>query len=464
MVQQQAVQPFHIPPELIDKYGISGPRYTSYPTAPIWQGIDRRTQTTWLERLKSTNRPLSFYIHIPFCRSRCTYCGCNTHVTRNQAQSAVYVDHLVREIESLGSFLDNSREIRQLHFGGGTPTFLLDREFERILSTIRSHFRFESDAEIAIEVDPRSTRPNQLSFLYENGFNRISLGVQDFDPTVQNAINRIQSESLTLDHLESARSLGFKGINFDLIYGLPCQTRDSFCKTLDSVIQMRPDRLAVYNFGYLPERMIHQRKIDPATLPDRETRLTLILESISRFTASGYEYIGMDHFALPEDELSIAMNNRTLNRNFMGYTPKTDVDLLGVGMTAISETEHFFLQNEKQLKSYQEHVKTSGLSACRGVLLSLDDLMRKWVIRRIICHFYLSFIEFQSEFNTTFKACFQSEMEKLQELAADGLLVITPNHIQITDIGKVFVRNICMLFDAYLNQENSPKVKYSNTV
>ena len=463
-MQKHIDKDFRIQPALVDKYGISGPRYTSYPTAPIWHDIDRATQKDWFSALKNSQRPLSFYIHIPFCRSRCYYCGCNTHVTRNQLQSADYVKRLIHEIKSLRTFLEGGKQIRQLHFGGGTPTFLQDNEFEDLLETIKSCFDFEPDAEIAIEVDPRSTRPNQLSFLYEQGFNRLSLGVQDFDTTVQSAIHRIQSEALTNEHLQSARSLGFKGINFDLIYGLPFQTLDSFKKTLDSVIQMKPDRLAVYNFGYLPERMIHQRKIDEASLPDKQTRLSLIFEAISRFTDAGYEYIGMDHFALPDDELSIAMNNRTLNRNFMGYTPKTDVDLLGIGMSAISETEHFFLQNEKKIKPYQEQVDKSGLAACKGMMLSRDDLMRKWVIRRIICHFYLSFTEFEAEFKTPFDACFETEVSSLKKMEEDGLLTIKPDHIEISETGKVFVRNICMLFDAYINNDNAPRVKYSNTV
>ncbi len=464
MAQKQNITDFRIPPDLVEKYGISGPRYTSYPTAPIWNDIDRVTQLEWLKDLKKSQRPLSFYIHIPFCRSRCYYCGCNTHVTRNQSQSAIYVEHLVREIRTIKKFLNDGKQIRQLHFGGGTPTFLQDREFEKIFKTIRSCFEFEPDAEVAIEVDPRSTRPNQLAFLHKQGFNRLSLGVQDFNERVQTAIHRIQSEEITFEHLQTARSFGFKGINFDLIYGLPFQTLESFKKTLDSVIQMKPDRLAVYNFGYLPNRMIHQRKIDTESLPDKQTRLSLIFEAINRFTDAGYEYIGMDHFALPEDELSVAMRNRTLNRNFMGYTPKTDVDLLGIGMSAISETECFFLQNEKKINPYQEQVDKSGLAACKGILLSRDDLMRKWVIRRIICHFYLSFSEFSVEFNQSFDTCFKSELAQLKKLEADGLLTINSDHIVVSDTGKVFVRNICMLFDAYINKENSPKVRYSNTV
>ncbi len=455
---------FRITPELVNKYGVSGPRYTSYPTAPIWHDIDQSVQLNWLNDIESSPRPLSFYLHIPFCRSRCYYCGCNTLVTRKQSQSATYVEHLVKEINHIGKILQSGKQIRQLHFGGGTPTFLLDEEFEQLLETIQSNFAFETDAEIAIEIDPRTTRPDQLKFLSEKGFNRLSLGVQDFDNTVQTAINRIQSEEITFEHLQLARSLGFKGINFDLIYGLPFQTQDSFNRTLASVIKMKPDRLAIYNFGYLPNRMRHQKKIDPETLPDKETRLSLAFETITQLTDAGYEYIGMDHFALPDDELSIAMRNRTLNRNFMGYTPKSNVDLLGIGMTAISEIGPYFLQNEKRIKTYQEHINETGLAACRGMALSQDDLMRKWTIQRIICHFYLSYAEFKAEFESEFAVCFPSEMTQLVGFQEDGLIELKEDHLRITDTGKVFVRNICMLFDAYINKDNTPKVQYSNTV
>lgn len=455
---------FRINPDLVDRYGISGPRYTSYPTAPIWHDIDRSTQLQWLAELNTSQRALSFYIHIPFCRSRCYYCGCNTLVTRKQSQSETYVEHLLKELKQIRRNLKPGRQIRQLHFGGGTPTFILDEEFEQLLNTIQSNFSFETDAEIAIEIDPRASRPNQLKFLSELGFNRMSLGVQDFDKTVQTAVNRIQSEEETFEHLQTARSLGVKGINFDLIYGLPFQTLDSFCKTLASVIRMRPDRLAVYNFGYLPERMRHQKKIDPQTLPNKETRLALVFETIHQLTDAGYEYIGMDHFALPDDELSVAMRNRTLNRNFMGYTPKSNVDLLGIGMTAISEIGPYFLQNEKRIKSYQEQIDETGLAACRGMALSREDQMRKWTIQRIICHFYLSYSEFNAEFDSDFTTCFQSELKQLVSFQEDGLLELKDDHLVVTETGKIFVRNICMLFDTYLNKDDMPKVRYSNTV
>jgi oxygen-independent coproporphyrinogen III oxidase len=455
---------YDIPAELIAKYAVIGPRYTSYPTAPSWRTLDSSEQSAWIDDEKDSLRPLALYFHIPFCRERCFYCGCNVHVTRRQSRSAVYVDHLLKEMESLRDRFPEKRRIRQLHFGGGTPNFLLDVEFEAIWKAITENFTFEPEAEAAIEIDPVSTRPNQLAFLRELGFNRLSLGVQDFDERVQQAINRLQSRELTRSQLEQARSLGFQGINFDLIYGLPYQTVESFSQTLETVITMRPDRLAVYNFGYLPERMPHQRKIKPETLPDTATKLALLQLSIQRLTEAGYRYIGMDHFALPNDELAIALDQKRLYRNFMGYTPKSGVDLYGIGMTAISEFGPYFVQNAKTLDDYQRQVAKNGLAGCRGMRLSRDDLMRKWTIIRLICHFQLSFSDFQRQFRTDFQTYFDKELQDLRSLEIDGLLEIHPNRLAVVGHGQILVRNICMVFDAYLNRAGVPPVRYSKTI
>ncbi|MCP4753440.1 MAG: oxygen-independent coproporphyrinogen III oxidase [Proteobacteria bacterium] len=455
---------YHIPEPLIRKYAVIGPRYTSYPTAPMWSEIDRSTQEKWLLQAQTSKRPLAFYIHIPFCRERCYYCGCNVFVTRRQEQSAEYVTYLLKELDRLKTLQNGNRKIRQLHFGGGTPTFLLDEEFRLIMNKIGSIFEFEDDAEIAIEIDPCTLRPKQLEFLRELGVNRLSLGVQDFDEKVQKAVNRIQSREITSDLLRLAKKLGIEGINFDLIYGLPCQTLESFQRTLDSVIKMRPDRLAVYNFGYLPQRMPHQRKIDPQALPDEKTKLSILFETIRLFAEAGYRYIGMDHFALPEDELSLAQNGRTLYRNFMGYTAKSGVDLMGIGMTAISEFGPYFLQNEKKMKSYKEQIDDDGLAGCRGLELSRDDQIRKWTILRLICHFYLSFEEFKNEFEIDFRDYFQEEMAQLGDLQNDGLLELNADHLVVVNHGKILVRNICMVFDAYLKNKDIPSVRYSKTI
>ncbi len=453
-----------IPEELIRKYAVIGPRYTSYPTAPMWHEIDRSTQMDWYTKTRKSRSPLSIYVHIPFCRERCTYCGCNVIVTRQQKQSGDYTNYLLKELDRLGEFSSGNREIRQLHFGGGTPNFLLNEEFKLIMDKVDAIFAFEKDAEIGIEIDPSSTRPHQLEFLRSMGVNRLSLGVQDFDEKVQEAVNRHQSKETTAEHLRLARKIGIKGINFDLIYGLPFQTAESFKQTLDSVIEMRPDRLAVYNFGYLPKRMPHQRKIDPQTLPDEKTKLAILFRTIGQLTASGYVYIGMDHFATPEDELSIALKNRSLHRNFMGYSPKSGVDLFGIGLTSISEFDRYFLQNEKTLKRYKTEVASTGLAGCRGMALSEDDQIRKWTILRLICHFHLSFSEFEKEFKIPFKDYFQNETNQLNDLQEDGLLEFNEDNITVINIGKILVRNICMVFDAYLKQKDVPEIRYSKTI
>ena len=453
-----------IPEALIKKYSMSGPRYTSYPTAPMWKEINEEQQVNWLTSNKESKRPVSLYVHIPFCWERCTYCGCNVLVTKQQWRSDNYVDFLLKEIDHLSTYISKDRKIRQLHFGGGTPTFLLDHEFEKILQKIRSYFEFETNAEIAIEVDPCSTRENQLEFLAGLGFNRMSLGVQDFDLKVQEAVNRVQSRDVTQSHLERAKKNGFKGVNFDLIYGLPFQTVESFNHTIDTVIEMKPDRLALYNFAYLPAQMPHQRKIDFESLPDEDTKLEILFLAIEKFSASGYNYIGMDHFALEQDELSIAQKNRTLYRNFMGYTPKSGVDLFGIGASSIAEFGPYFIQNEKKVKEYQGRVEENGISGSKGLELSEDDLIRKWTITRLICHFYLSFDEFKQEFGKEFNEYFKNELNRLEEFQQDGLLELSSIHIQILDFGKILVRNICMIFDAYLEKEDVPKIQYSRTI
>jgi len=455
---------FHIPEHLISKYGVIGPRYTSYPTAPLWQDIDLNTQKQWHQLACESQRPLSIYIHIPFCRERCYYCGCNVYVTKQQSQSAQYVSFLLKELESIQDLQNGNRKIRQLHFGGGTPNFLLNEEFELIFDKIKAIFPFEDNAEIAIEVNPGTITTDQLDYMGKLGINRLSLGVQDFNPKVQKAINRIQTPEITQKVLDHARQIGFKGINFDLIYGLPFQTAESFEKTINRVIQMNPDRLAIYNFGYLPERMPHQRNIDPDTLPNEKTKLSIFLNTIQSLTENGYNYIGMDHFAKPDDELSIAQKNRTLYRNFMGYTAKSGVDLVGIGVTSISEHDQFFLQNEKKLKAYKNLIDLSGFAGNRGIKLSRDDQIRKWTILRIICHFFVSFDEFEKAFNVPFKEYFVKELKDLEDLKTDGLLNIFDTHIEVIDHGKILVRNICMVFDAYLKKENVPKIRYSKTI
>ncbi len=450
--------------DLIEKYATSGPRYTSYPTAPNWVEIKVRDQLDWYGSAKDSQRPISLYFHIPFCEERCSYCGCNTMLTRSQDKVSAYVEYLLKELEALAKQGIKGRPLRQMHFGGGTPTYLLNEDFDLILGKVRELFPFEENAEIAIEVDPSFTRPGQLKHLAKLGFNRISLGLQDFDPKVQEAVNRIQSEEITYDHLVQAKALGFTGVNFDLIYGLPHQTLESFTKTIHRVIEMRPDRLALYNFAYLPKLLPHQKGIKEADLPGEKEKVDIFFRAIKLFTEAGYEYIGMDHFALATDELALAQKERRLYRNFMGYSPKSGVDLFGIGITSIGETENFFVQNEKDINTYMRKVNMLGLSGARGIKLSEEDRIRKWTIIRLICHFYVSFAEFTTEFGQDFKDYFKEELAGLKEMVADGLLEVHGDHILILDPGKILIRNICMVFDAYLKGEKGAKAQFSKTI
>ena len=454
----------HIPEHLIKKYAKNGPRYTSYPTAPNWQDITVEDQIAWYEGEKQTNKPLSLYFHIPFCEVRCAYCGCNTMLTRSQDKVSAYVEYLLKELDSLAGYDLKGRPVRQLHFGGGTPTYLLNEDFDLIIGKIKEHFHFEENAELAIEVDPSFTRPGQLEHLAGLGFNRISLGVQDFDPKVQEAVNRIQSEEVTYDHLTKAKELGFTGVNFDLIYGLPFQTLESFTVTLKRVIEMRPDRLALYNFAFLPKQLPHQKIIRQEDLPDEKEKLAIFFKAIELFTEAGYHYLGMDHFALETDELTKAQKERKLYRNFMGYSPKSGVDLYGVGITSIGETDRFFVQNDKEINSYMRKVNMTGLTGARGILLSDDDRIRKWTILRLICHFYVSFAEFKDAFGKDFKDYYADELAELPEMQEDGLLEVHDDHILILDPGKLLVRNICMVFDAYLKENAGAQVQFSKTL
>ncbi|MDH5561727.1 MAG: oxygen-independent coproporphyrinogen III oxidase, partial [Deltaproteobacteria bacterium] len=415
---------YQIPENLIKKYAVIGPRYTSYPTAPMWKTIDPEIHGKWLEEVKGNDKPKSIYIHIPFCKERCLYCGCNTTVTRKQTDATEYVEFILKELDHLGELQDKKPKLRQLHFGGGTPTYLLDEEFEAIMRKIKSYFEFDSNIEIAIEVDPCSTRPGQLEFLGSLGFNRISLGVQDLNEKVQIAVNRVQSAEITFEHLKKAKELGFKGVNFDLIYGLPYQTLDSFKQTLKQVIEMKPDRLALYNFAHLPKQIPHQRKIKPETLPCEKEKLAILFHAINDFTEAGYNYIGMDHFALKEDELSLAQNDRTLYRNFMGYSPKSGVDLIGIGASSISEFDDYFIQNEKDIGIYANNIDRLKLAGSKGLNLSQDDKIRKWTIIKLICHFYLSFSEFERQFGIPFKTYFETELIELEKLEKDRLVEV----------------------------------------
>jgi len=456
-----------IPIDLLRKYDRPGPRYTSYPTAPIWNaevGSDAYRKTLKAASAH-TDKPLAIYCHIPFCRKRCFYCGCNTYVSNSQSRADEYLDRLIREIETVAGLLGKRRTVSQLHFGGGTPTFLDIAGLDKIIGAFEKHFAFTDNSEKSIEIDPRVTTVEQLEFLVSRGFNRASLGVQDFDPSVQEAAGRIQPEAKVKEIYDHCRRLGFKGINFDLIYGLPNQTVEGFAATIDKVIAMRPDRVAVYSFAYLPNLKTHQRLISPDALPSTEIKYHLFAQSIEKFTAAGYRQIGMDHFALPEDELSLAQGDGRLHRNFMGYTVQTAEDMIGIGMSAIGYVENAFFQNHSKLDEYKQTVDDSGLAVYRGMKLSHDDLVRQYVIASLMCNFRLRFEELRKRFDVDYHEYFPQQEKDLAPFIDDGFMTASDMGLDITPLGRTFVRNIAMTFDAYLDfPQEGKRPTYSRTI
>ena len=442
-------------PDLIRRYDKAGPRYTSYPTAV--QFHTGFTEVDYRRAADATNaerpqRPLSLYIHLPFCDTVCFYCACNKIVTKNRARAAPYLERLHREIVLQGQLFTRGRVVEQLHWGGGTPTFISHEEMHALMAATRKYFRLREDdgGEYSIEVDPREIRKGTLPLLRKLGFNRLSMGVQDFDAAVQRAVNRIQDEAQTLAVLAEARALGFRSINMDLIYGLPQQTVSSFARTLDKIIAAAPDRLSVFNYAHLPEMFKTQRQIDTVALPSPATKLDILQLSIERLTAAGYLYIGMDHFARPEDELAIAQRNGTLYRNFQGYSTHADCDLIGLGVTSIGMVGNTYSQNHKTLADYSAATAAQSLAIWRGVALDKDDELRRAVITQLICHFELDPRPLEKRFGITFSEYFATELAELEAMAQDGLLRIERGTIGVEPAGKLLVRNICMVFDKYL--------------
>ncbi len=457
----------------LERYNTSGPRYTSYPTAPMWrddfgagafEGAIRRTnQPDAPER----SLPVSLYVHLPFCESRCLFCGCNVVITQQREQAEKYLGYLFREIEHGASLMAASggeaRPVVQFHWGGGTPTYLSPEQIERLFSFQKARFHLVPDAEIAIEVDPRVTSDEQLVVLRELGFNRISLGVQDFQPTVQEAIHRIQPEAMTAEMVARCRELGYGGINFDLIYGLPHQTEASFDQTLDSVIALDPDRIALYNFAYVPWISPHQKAIPQGTLPTGPVKFRIFSNAIRRLLDAGYVYVGMDHFAKPTDELYIAQQEGTLHRNFMGYTTKAGCELYGFGVSAISGLDAYYAQNEKKLSRYYEAVEAGRLPTMRGYALSRDDQIRRAAILDILCNGRLDLPRLSGQFGIDAHRYFAQALEQLQPMADDGVLVPDARGFRLTPLGRIFSRNVAMPFDAYLKRDDQ-KPLYSKTL
>ncbi|MFN2308578.1 MAG: oxygen-independent coproporphyrinogen III oxidase [Gammaproteobacteria bacterium] len=448
-------QTLEFDPELIRRYDASGPRYTSYPTAV--QFTEAFTAARYRELAQASNAgdnpaPLSLYFHIPFCDTVCFYCACNKIITKNRKRAAPYLDQLFREIEMQGALIDRSRPVDQLHWGGGTPTFISHAQMRALMRVTGEHFQLRNDdsGEYSIEVDPREADVETVALLRELGFNRLSLGVQDFDPAVQKAVNRIQSEQETWAVLEAARHEGFKSVSVDLIYGLPRQSRDSFGATLDKVIAAGPDRLSVFNYAHLPQLFKTQRQIDAALLPSAEEKLAILGLTIEKLTTAGYLYIGMDHFARPDDELAVAQREGTLYRNFQGYSTHADCDLVAMGATAISKVGHSYSQNLKNLEDYAARIDAGELAVFRGVELDADDLLRREVITRLICNFELDFAAIETGFGIDFETYFSPSLESLEPFVADGLVAHADRRLRVLPRGRLLIRNICMQFDRYL--------------
>lgn len=453
---KQDMHSVRIDPELIRRYDATGPRYTSYPTAV--QFHERFTEEDYRKAASASNAaggPLSLYFHLPFCNTVCYYCACNKVVTKDRTRAAPYLDRLAREIEIQSALFDDSRTVDQLHWGGGTPTFISHDEMRALMEQTRRHFSLRDDdrGEYSLEVDPREIRPGTLELLRELGFNRLSMGVQDFDPRVQEAVNRIQPRPQTLEVLERARTLGFRSINMDLIYGLPFQTVATFSNTLQQVIAASPDRLSVFNYAHLPERFKPQRRIRAEDLPPPSAKLEILKTTIKMLTDAGYVYIGMDHFARPDDELAVAQRDGSLTRNFQGYSTHGECDLVAMGITAIGRVANTYSQNARTLDEYHASIDSGHLPIVRGLELSADDQIRRAVINRLICHFRLEYADIDQEFGIRFSEYFGPELETLATMAGDGLLHVDAHRIQVLPVGKLLIRNICMVFDAYLGQE-----------
>ena len=440
--------------DLLRRFDIAGPRYTSYPTADRFHaGIDaeRHGETLALRAFgPAATQPLSVYVHIPFCESVCYYCACNKVVTRHHERAAAYVDALETEIALVHRRLGVRALVSQLHFGGGTPTFLADRELSMLMALLHRHFRLAADAEISIEVDPRTIDVARLRHLRTLGFNRLSFGVQDFDPDVQRAVHREQSLESVTALVGASRDLGFRSINVDLIHGLPRQTPASFARTIDQVAALRPDRIALYGYAHLPHRFKPQRRIDTAALPPASDKLRMLAGAIAGFIARGYSYIGMDHFALADDPLAIAKREGRLHRNFQGYSTQPDCDLVALGVSAISKVGASFAQNVKTLPEYYAALREGRLPVERGLTLDQDDLVRRDAIMALMCQGRLEFDPIERSHGIVAAEYFAPELERLRQLSADGLVTVDSSGVQVTPMGWFFVRAVAMVFDRYL--------------
>ncbi len=461
-------RPIDFDADLIRKLSQNGPRYTSYPTADRFSeafGYRDYLHAVAGLRTRGTVKPLSLYLHIPFCESVCYYCACNKIVTKNRDKAVTYLGYLKREIEMQGRLFAGMNQIEQLHLGGGTPTYFTDAQMEELMDHLRRWFQFAPDGsgEYSIEIDPRTVSRERVLSLRRQGFNRVSLGVQDYDPAVQAAVNRIQPEAETQAIIDAAREAGFRSVSIDLIYGLPKQSVFTMAQTIDKVIKADPDRIAIYNYAHMPHLFKPQRRINEADMPSADERLDMLGLAIRKLEQAGYVYIGMDHFAKPDDDLAVAQRQGRLHRNFQGYSTHAEMDLVSCGVSAISAVAATYSQNVKTLDAYYDLIDKNELPVARGTRLSMDDALRRTIIQMLMCHFELSMPAVEQAYPIAFSTYFAPELERLKQLEADGLVTVGPEWLSVTPKGRLLIRNVCMVFDRYLSVA-APAPRYSRTI
>lgn len=456
-----------VSPELLRRFDVPGPRYTSYPTADRF--VEAFTEADYRQALDqrrsgpAASTPLSLYVHIPFCESLCYYCACNKIITKHHDRAEAYLRYLSREVDLHTAQIGEGQPVTQLHLGGGTPTFLSDAELRQLMGMLRRSFALVPGGEFSIEVDPRTVDGSRLAVLAELGFNRISFGVQDFDPQVQKAVHRIQPAEKVFELMAQARAVGFDSVNVDLIYGLPRQTPETFARTLEQVCELLPDRIALYGYAHLPERFKPQRRIIAVELPGGASKLALLSQSLAAFSAAGYDYIGMDHFALPDDSLAIAKRQGRLHRNFQGYSTQPDCDLIGLGVSAIGRIGPTYSQNAKTMEEYCDHLDQGRLPVVRGLALGRDDLARRAVIMALMCQGQVLFESIELAWLLDFRSYFASELERLSELEDQGLVTVDDTCIQVTPAGWYLVRAVAMVFDRFL-QADRHRARFSRII
>ncbi len=458
----------HLPPELLQRYDVPGPRYTSYPTADRFveafgeqdylQALEQRRQGVASRRL-----PLSLYVHVPFCASLCYYCACNKIITKHHDKALTYLDYLEREVALHVDHMGTGHAVSQLHLGGGSPTFLNDQELERLLAMLRESFNVVPGGETSIEIDPRTVTPARLQHVHRLGFNRLSFGVQDFEPAVQVAVHRIQPAWQVFDLVAASREIGFESVNVDLIYGLPRQSQETFARTLQQVSQLRPDRIALYAYAHLPERFKPQRRIDAQHLPSTADKVGMLSDALAVLMDAGYVYVGMDHFALPDDALAVAKRQGRLHRNFQGYSTQPDGDLIALGVSSIGRVGATYSQNAKTLDDYYDLLDQGRFPVVRGLALSRDDIVRRSIIMALMCQGAVLFESIELAHLVHFKSAFAAELERLEPLQSQGLVVVDDAGIQVTEMGWFFVRGIAMVFDRYL-QADRDRARFSKII